>query len=121
MFVQSCVAFASIATLETQYRIAAGFSNFNVKLSPQFLFSCGGGYCDWGWQPESAAQFLQVRGTPDEACMPYTSGATGQDVACNAACSNSSQRMVKISSYATPSRGVLDLSTVKAALQKAKP
>jgi C1A family cysteine protease len=114
----SCVAFASIATLETQYRIASGFSNLNVKLSPQYLFSCGGGYCDWGWQPQEAAQFLQARGTPDEACMPYTSGATGQDVACNAACPNSTSRMVKIASYATPSRGVMDLSSVKAALQK---
>lgn len=113
----SCVAFASIATLETQYRIASGFSNFNIKLSPQYLFSCGGGACDWGWQPEQAAQFLQSSGTPDEACMPYTSGATGQDVACNAACANSSNRSVRIASYAMPSRGVLDLGSVKQALQ----
>ena len=114
----SCVAFASIATLETQYRIASGFSNFNVKLSPQYLFSCGGGACEWGWQPEQAAQFLQSNGVPDEACLPYTSGATGEDVACSAACSNSSSRSVKIAGYAMPSRGVMDLATVKAALQR---
>ncbi|MGZ3722653.1 MAG: C1 family peptidase, partial [Bdellovibrionales bacterium] len=34
----SCVAFASIGALETQYKIASGFSGFNIKLSPQHLF-----------------------------------------------------------------------------------
>lgn len=113
----SCVAFASIGTLETQYRIASGFPNFNVKFSPQYLFSCGGGACDWGWQPEEAASFMQSTGVPDEACLPYTSGATGQDVACSAACNNSAERNVKIESYLTPSRGMTDLGSVKQALQ----
>jgi len=113
----SCVAFASVGTLETQYKIASGFSNFNVKFSPQYLFSCGGGMCDWGWQPEEAASFLQTNGVPDEACMPYSSGATGQDVACQKACSSSASRSVKIAGYATPSRAVADVGSVKQALQ----
>jgi C1A family cysteine protease len=113
----SCVAFASIGTLETQYKIASGIASFNVKLSPQHLFSCGGGSCEMGWMPESAAMYLQKNGVPDEACLPYTSGATGQDVACSATCANASQRSIRIASYATPSRGLLDTEAVKQALQ----
>ncbi len=114
----SCVAFAAVGVLESQYRIATGFSNFNVKLSPQHLFSCGGGYCDYGWQPQSAAQYLQKSGVPDEACFPYMSGATGQDQSCQASCTDSKKRSVKISAFSTPNRMILDVNTVKRELQK---
>lgn len=114
----SCVAFATVATLETQYKIASGFPSFNIKLSPQFLFSCGGGWCDLGWQPENAAQFLKSRGVPDESCMPYLGGATGKDIACSAACPDSSQRLVKIANYTTPTRLAADLNALRAALQR---
>ncbi len=49
--------------------------------------------------------------------MPYTSGATGQDVACSATCADSAQRSVRITSYGTPSRMVKDVDSVKQALQ----
>jgi hypothetical protein len=114
----SCVAFASIGVLETQIRINSAFPNFNVKLSPQNLFSCGGGYCDWGWMPDSAARYLQQRGVTDEACMPYTSGATGKDVACSATCADASKRTFRISSYSSPTRGSTDIESLKAGLQK---
>jgi len=114
----SCVAFASIGVLETQYRISSGLPNFNIKLSPQNLFSCGGGGCDFGWMPAGAARYLQSQGVPDEACMPYTSGATGQDVSCQATCANSNQRSLKISSSTTPTRGMKDVDALKQALQK---
>jgi C1A family cysteine protease len=113
----SCVAFASIGALETQYKIATGISAFNIKLSPQHLFSCGGGSCGWGWWPGAAAQFLKSTGVPDEACHPYLSGATGEDVACNAGCSDADRRSVRITGYSTPSRGALDIEAVKRALQ----
>ncbi|UYL09456.1 C1 family peptidase [Bdellovibrio sp. SKB1291214] len=114
----SCVAFASIGVLETQYKISSLLPSFNVKFSPQNLFSCGGGKCDWGWRPEGAARYLQQSGVPDEACMPYSSGSTGEDVACRASCPDTAQRSVKISSYSTPTRGSQDLNAVKMALQK---
>lgn len=113
----SCVAFASIGTLETQYKIASGFAPFNIKLSTQNAFSCGGGACDYGWFPEAAARYLQNHGVPDEACMPYTSGATGQDVACEASCADTNQRSVRIGSYTTPSRSAQSVDAVKRALQ----
>lgn len=115
----SCVAFASVATLETQYRISTGLPSFNVRLSPQYLFNCGDGSCSYGWQPEDAAAFIQNNGIPDEACMPYLSGATGQDVSCQSACPDASQRMVRISSYSRPSSGYSnDVNAVKQALQR---
>jgi C1A family cysteine protease len=114
----SCVAFAAIGVMETQYNIAAALPSLNVKLSPQNLFACGGGMCDWGWMPGPAANFLQKTGVTDEACMPYMSGATGQDVKCSAACADSAQRTIRISSYDTPTRSVTDIEAVKQALQK---
>lgn len=114
----SCVAFAAVGVLETQLRIAAGMADYNVKLSPQQLFNCGGGYCGWGWMPASAARFMQNTGVVDEACLPYTSGATGADVSCRAVCADSAKRTVKITSYTTPTRGSLDVNALKAALQK---
>lgn len=113
----SCVAFASIATLETQYKIASGFAPFNIKLSAQNAFACGGGACQFGWWPEAAARYLQRTGVPDEACMPYTSGATGEDVACEASCSDTGRRSVRIGSYSTPSRSAKNIDAVKQALQ----
>lgn len=112
----SCVAFSAVATLETQYKIASGFAGFNIQLSPQNLFSCGGGACDYGWFPESAARYLQRKGVPDEACMPYTSGATGQDVQCSATCPGTAQRSLRIASYKTPTRAQ-NITAVKQALQ----
>ncbi|MBX3020209.1 MAG: hypothetical protein KF799_00910 [Bdellovibrionales bacterium] len=113
----SCVAFATIGVLETQTRIATGFSGFNVRLSPQHAFACGGGACQFGWFPEVAARYLQRSGVPDEACMPYTSGATGVDLACNSACSDSNARSVKLASYSTPTRSAKNIEAAKQALQ----
>lgn len=114
----SCVAFAAIGVLETQYKIASGLPTFNVKLSTQNVFACGGGACEYGWYPESAARFLQREGATDEACHPYTSGATGQDVACESSCSDRSKRTVRLASYSTPSRRMADLNANREALQR---
>ncbi|WP_413294679.1 C1 family peptidase [Bdellovibrio sp. HCB185ZH] len=114
----SCVAFAAVGVFETQYKINSLLPNFNAKFSPQNLFSCGGGKCNWGWRPEGAARWLTAYGVPDEACMPYASGATGEDVACRASCPDTAQRSVKLAGYSTPTRGSQDLNAVKMALQK---
>lgn len=114
----SCVAFAAIGVLETQYNIATGLPNTHVRLSQQHLFSCGGGYCDFGWMPEGAARYLQNTGVPDEACMPYISGATGKDIACNASCSDSRSRSLRIAGYTKPTRSLRNIDSVKEALQR---
>lgn len=112
----SCVAFAAVGVLESQLNISSLIPNLNPKLSPQFLFGCGGGSCDLGWQPQFAARFLQKTGTPDEACLPYTSGATSENVACQAACGNSAARVQKISTFTNPTRGMKNIPAVKQAL-----
>jgi C1A family cysteine protease len=114
----SCVAFAAIGVLETQVNISSVFPNLNMRFSPQQLFSCGGGACDYGWYPSSAASHLLRTGVTDEACMPYTSGASGEDVACNKSCANASQRTYKISNYQSPTVSLRDVNAVKQALQK---
>ncbi|WP_413289739.1 C1 family peptidase [Bdellovibrio sp. HCB337] len=114
----SCVAFAALGVMETQMNISSLLPNLNLRLSPQHLFSCGRGACDFGWYPVSAAMYLMKSGVTDEACMPYTSGATGVDVACQATCADISQRTYKISDYNTPTTYGQDLNAVKRALQK---
>jgi C1A family cysteine protease len=114
----SCVAFAAIGVMETQLNIASALPNLNVRLSPQNLFSCGGGYCSFGWLPIVAASQLMTDGVPDEACMPYTSGATGQDVSCKASCVDTVKRSRKIADYKRPTRYFKNIEAVKRALQK---
>ncbi len=114
----SCVAFAAIGVLETQYKISSLFPSFNIKLSPQYLFSCGGGVCEIGWQPESAAGFLQKFGAPDESCMQYRSGSTGENISCQESCPDASKRAIKISSYQRPTWGFKNINAVKKALQQ---
>lgn len=112
----SCVAFSSIGTMETQLRIESGYSGFNAKLSPQYLFSCGGAYCAFGWEPSSAAKFLQTYGATDESCMPYTS-ESGSTASCRSACGDAASRRVRISSYSQPTSSDHNLAAIKAALR----
>ncbi len=115
----SCVAFATTATVEAQYSISTGNAWLKPTFSPEQLFECGGGTCDAGWEPEGAVSFLQSTGITDAACMPYVSGSTGQDVACNTECSDAASRTVKISGSTQPTDGLFstDASAVKAALK----
>ena len=120
----SCVAFASIATLEGQVSISSGMPGLNPTFSPQMLFACGGGACDRGWTPGSAASYLKNSGVADEACMPYTSGSTSSDANCSDRCSDASARSFKISDFNKPSGSIFggggkgSIESVKAALQK---
>jgi C1A family cysteine protease len=113
----SCVAFAAIGVMETQLNISSILPGLNTRLSAQNLFACGGGACDYGWYPQAAAGYLMRQGVTDEACMPYVSGASGEDVACEAHCADSNQRTFRISNYSTPSLNVMDVDSVKRALQ----
>ncbi len=114
----SCVAFAAVATLESQINISALAPTLNIKLSPQALFSCGGGGCDTGWFPDSAAQQLKDQGVPDEACAPYLSGTTGQDLSCSTICRDNQRRSFRIRDYSTPTSYFKDLNAIKTALKK---
>lgn len=114
----SCVAFAAIGVMETQYNISSLLPNLNIRLSPQNLFACGGGYCDFGWWPSSAAEHLMTEGVVDEACAPYTSGSTGVDAECSEVCKDHSQRTYKIANYSAPTRMLSNVNAVKKALEK---
>jgi len=111
----SCVAFAVTATFESQLNIAADDPSSPFELSPQYLFACGGGACGYGWTPASAARFLKSNGMPDNACMPYTSGAAGEDAKCKSACSDLRARVMKPTDYTSPSSSI---TAVKTALLK---
>jgi C1A family cysteine protease len=113
----SCVAFATVATLEARMSIAYGSPWLRPTLSPAQLFSCGGGSCSQGWMPESASSFLKTRGIVDEACMPYTSGSTGVDQSCQQTCANAPSRTTKITAYNRPSTWGGSVDAVKAALK----
>lgn len=113
----SCVAFASIAVMEAQLNISALIPGMNIRLSPQHLFSCGGGSCDNGWYPFGAIEQLQNVGVADEACMPYTSGATAKDADCNGACADAAKRTYKVTDFGTPTRFFSNTTAVKKALQ----
>ena len=119
----SCVAFATVATLEAQTTISSGLPWLRPTFSPQMLFACGGGACDYGWQPEMAANFLRHTGVPDEACMPYTSGSTGKDASCSSACSDVASRSMRINDVNQPSSSGIfggggSIDDVKAALKR---
>jgi len=115
----SCVAFAATATLEATMSIASGMPWLNPSLSPQALFSCGGGSCGMGWYPSSATRALKRKGTVDLACAPYLSGSTGEDVSCHEFCSNQSDRTYKIIGSTHPTWGWGNkISKVKEALKK---
>lgn len=70
----SCVAFGTIAVLETLLKIRtfrdAGRS---IDLSEAHLLFCGGGSCS-GWHMDHACNYLKANGVPDEACFPYSHG-----------------------------------------------
>src|SRR5262245_3224552 len=68
----SCVAFATVATIETQARIQQSQPGWNVDLSEADLFFCGAGRkCDEGWQPTEAMEYAKTRGVPEESYFPY--------------------------------------------------
>jgi hypothetical protein len=96
----SCVAFANVATLEGQVAVSSGQPWFHPAFSPQALFACGGGACNSGWFTSAGASYIAKNGVPDMACLPYTSGSSGKDVACKSACADVKTRSYKaLSTY----------------------
>lgn len=114
----SCVAFATIGTLEAQISITNGTPWLKPQLSPQALFACGGGSCDRGWMPGPAASYVKSKGVVDNACAPYTMGSDGKDVQCKQFCQNQSARTTKSLGSSNPSGWFGSVQKVKEALKK---
>jgi len=97
----SCVAFATIAALESVVQINVG-RPFDCDLSEAHLFFCGGGSCKNGWYFQPALEYLKNYGVPDEACFPYRSAQTP----CSYTESNWRERATKVISFGAVSGGI---------------
>jgi C1A family cysteine protease len=98
-FCGSCVAFGTVAVLESMIKIKAGAPGLAVDLSEAHLFFCygpdkGAGACpDGGWWPDDSYPCLKT-GVVDEACFPYTD----EDQPCHLA-ADWKTRLTKISAF----------------------
>lgn len=95
----SCVAFGTLAAVESQLRIAHGDADLDVDFSEAHLFYCHarsqGRNCDNGWWPESALNAVRNLGVVDDGCYPYTD----VDQVCSNLCSDSSSRLTFIDGW----------------------
>ncbi len=77
----SCVAFGTVATMETTAALMRGAPNFNPDLSEAHLFyvhgNSDGATCATGWLPSRAFMFCQNIGVTFEDYFPYTPGNSG--------------------------------------------
>jgi len=95
----SCVAFGTVATVESTLRAQRGDANLAVDLSEAHLFFCHararGANCDTGWWPEQAFDDFKSKGVVDEPCYPYN--LSNKD--CSGLCSNWAARVMKITGF----------------------
>lgn len=110
----SCVAFATIATLEDQLTISSGLLWKREAFSQEALFGCGRGKCSSGWTVRSAAVTVETIGVVDVACAPYKAGSMGRDPVCSQFCENQSARTLKVKSSFHPENA----AQVKEALKR---
>lgn len=88
----SCVAFATVATLESQAKIQVNKPSYPFDLSEADLFFCGAGRkCNQGWWPAEALKYAQEKGVPRETCFPYQD----QDLNCTP-CNDRQNHLLKI-------------------------
>lgn len=87
----SCVAFATVGTIESAVEISRGNSKPIPDLSEADLFFGGGASCA-GWQFERALIRAQSAGIADEACWPYYGDGP---------CPDRASRVTKITSWRT--------------------
>ncbi len=103
----SCVAFGTVATIESTFRRQRNNPNLDINLSEAHLFYCyaksQGRTCGNGWWPDKAMECAK-QGIVDDACFPYTAG----DQNCTL-CSDWQNRLVKISSF----KKISDIAAMK--------
>ena len=94
----SCVSFCCCASLESKALIQA---NRSLDLSEADLHFCSshGANCG-GWWPTTALDQLRTRGTPDEACFPYSTAFSSSGPTCIIG-PNRDARAVKITGFST--------------------
>jgi hypothetical protein len=91
----ACVAFATVAMIESNLEIFRRNPNLNPDLSEADLFFRGcGACCQRGWNFSPALNYARTSGIPDEACYPYRSNQ-------NQSCPNRATRIIKIESWKT--------------------
>jgi C1A family cysteine protease len=100
----SCVAFATIASVESQIKILRGAS-YVTDLSEAHLFYCHArsedrncGYNNdpkGGWWPERAFSFFKSQGVTEDAYYPYTAG----DQNCSGRLNGWDSHLTKITGY----------------------
>jgi C1A family cysteine protease len=94
----SCVAFGSLATVESKVKITRG-AGYAIDLSEAHLFYCiarsQGRTCSNGWYQDPPFVALRDIGVADEACYLYVAG----DQNCTNLCSDWASRVVKITGY----------------------
>jgi C1A family cysteine protease len=100
----SCVAFGTIASVESQIKILRGAS-YAIDLSEAHLFYCHarseGRNCGYnndpqgGWWPDRAFTFFQSQGVTEEAYYPYTAG----DQNCSGKIAGWDSHLTKITGY----------------------
>ncbi len=94
----SCVAFGTIASIESQIKILRGAS-YAIDLSEAHLFYCHARSesrnCSNGWWPDRALNFFQSQGVTEEAYYPYTAG----DQNCSGKLAGWDTHLAKITGY----------------------
>jgi hypothetical protein len=93
----SCVAFATVALIESNLEIFKRDPYLNPNLSEADLFFRGcGSCCGRGWYFVPALSYAQHSGVPDEACFPYDL-SDGQ----SHPCPDRDKRIIKITGWRT--------------------
>jgi C1A family cysteine protease len=107
----SCVAFGSVAVIESTLRVQSNNPNLAIDLSEAQLFYCHGGAsgrtCANGWWPtgnDGSLEACKTQGLADEACYPYVAG----DQSCNV-CSDWQNRAYKVTDH----HQITDLNDMK--------
>lgn len=91
----SSVAFATVATIESQARIEYRESSWDVDLSEADLFFGGAGLrCAEGWWPPEALKRAVNAGIPAESCFPYK-----DDDADYKGCSDRATKLLRIGEW----------------------
>lgn len=105
----SCVAFGTIASVESRIKILKNNPAYAVDHSEAHLFYClaraENRNCGNGWWPDRALENYKTTGVTDEACYPYVA----VDQNCTGRCADWQNRVTKIQSYSNKT----DIASIK--------